>query len=128
MEYLIKGILKYSRRGLVLEHLIKWVIKYSRRGLLGEIFDKLRIRGRMQFFMFLAVIHVFESLIDGFRSWECRNRRQTDLLYIFDLPNPQKVHSTKTLAGKSTRKGLLGRQNRLSQKVDPQGAFGQNIS
>ena len=27
--------------------MIKWVIKYSRRGLLGEIFDKLRIQGRM---------------------------------------------------------------------------------
>ena len=32
------------------EYLIKWVIKSSRRGLLGEIFDKLRIQCRMQMF------------------------------------------------------------------------------
>ena len=33
-----------------MEYLIKGLIKYSRRGLLGEIFDKLRIQCRMQIF------------------------------------------------------------------------------
>ena len=45
-----KRVIKYSRRGLFFEYLIKGTIKYSRRGLLGEIFDKLRIQGRMQIF------------------------------------------------------------------------------
>ena len=33
-----------------LEYFVKGLTKYSRRGLLGEIFDKLRIQCRMQFF------------------------------------------------------------------------------
>ena len=32
------------------EYFVKGLTKYSRRGLLGEIFDKLRIQRRMQFF------------------------------------------------------------------------------
>ena len=36
-----------------LEYFVKQLTKYSRRGLLGEIFDKLRIQGRMQIFRFL---------------------------------------------------------------------------
>ena len=32
------------------EYFAKGLIKYARRGLLGEIFDKLRIQGRMQIF------------------------------------------------------------------------------
>ena len=32
------------------EYVVKGLTKYSRRGLLGEIFDKLRIQCRMQFF------------------------------------------------------------------------------
>ena len=32
------------------ENVVKGLTKYSRRGLLGEIFDKLRIQGRMQIF------------------------------------------------------------------------------
>ena len=32
------------------EYFVKGLTKYSRRGLLGEIFDKLRIQGRMQIF------------------------------------------------------------------------------
>ena len=32
------------------EYFVKGLIKYSRRGLLGEIFDKLRIQCRMQNF------------------------------------------------------------------------------
>ena len=31
-------------------YLVKGLTKYSRSGLLGEIFDKLRIQGRMQIF------------------------------------------------------------------------------
>ena len=33
-----------------LEYFVKGLIKYSRRGLLGEMFDKLRIQCRMQIF------------------------------------------------------------------------------
>ena len=36
-----------------------------------------------------------KGLIDGFRSWECRNRHQIDLLYNLNLSNPKKVHSKK---------------------------------
>ena len=32
------------------EYFVKGLTKYTRRGLLGEIFDKLRIQGRMQIF------------------------------------------------------------------------------
>ena len=32
------------------EYFVKGLTKYSHRGLLGEIFDKLRIQGRMHFF------------------------------------------------------------------------------
>ena len=32
------------------EYVVKGLTKYARRGLLGEIFDKLRIQGRMQIF------------------------------------------------------------------------------
>ena len=33
-----------------LEYFVKGLTKYARRGLLGEIFDKLRIQCRMQIF------------------------------------------------------------------------------
>ena len=36
--------------GFFWEYVVKGLTKYSRRGLLGEIFDKLRIQGRMQIF------------------------------------------------------------------------------
>ena len=49
-EYFVKELIKYSRRGLFLGICCKGLTKYSRRGLLGEIFDKLRIQGRMQIF------------------------------------------------------------------------------
>ena len=39
-----------------------------------------------------AVIHVFESLIEGFRSWEYRSGYQLDLLYILNFSNPKKVN------------------------------------
>ena len=32
------------------EYFVKGLPQYARRGLLGEIFDKLRIQGRMHFF------------------------------------------------------------------------------
>ena len=43
----------------IIAKVIKGMIKYSRRGLLGEICDKLRIKGRMQILrkkMFLVLI------------------------------------------------------------------------
>ena len=40
---------------------------------------------------FVAVIHVFESLIEGFRSWEYRIRYQIDLLYILNFSNLKKI-------------------------------------
>ena len=52
--------------------------------------NKLRIQGRMHFQLFEA-IHVFESLIEGFRSCEYRIRYQIDLLYILNFSNPKKV-------------------------------------
>ena len=46
-------------------------------------------------FQFFSVNRVFEKEIDGFRSWECRNRHHMDLLYILNFSNPKKVHSKK---------------------------------
>ena len=48
------------------------------------------------FFQLFVVNRVFEKEIDGFRSWECRNRHHMDLLYILICSNPKKVHSKKT--------------------------------
>ena len=42
-------------------------------------------------FQFFAVIHVFESLIEGFRSWEYRILYQIDLLYTLNFSNPKKI-------------------------------------
>ena len=50
------------------------------------------VRGAANF-RFFAVNHVFEKEIEGFRSWECRNRHRMDLLYILHLSDPKKVHS-----------------------------------
>ncbi len=36
--------------GFFWEYFVKGLPRYARRGLLGEIFDKLRIQGRMQIF------------------------------------------------------------------------------
>ena len=42
--------------------------------------------------LFFTVLHVFLSLIKGFRSWEYRIRYQLDLLYNLNLSNPKKVN------------------------------------
>ena len=52
---------------------------FQKRDLLGARTHQKRPHAIFQMF---AVNHVFECLIDGFRSWECRNRHQMDLLYI----------------------------------------------
>ena len=81
---------------------------------MGKIFDKLRIQGHMHFFVYFAEIRVSESLIDGFRSWECQIRHQLDLLYNLNFSNPQKVD-------------FRPERRIFHQKVVPQGPFGQNI-
>ena len=67
----------------------------------------MRIQGRMQIFSFFSVIHVFESLIEGFRSWEYRIRYQLDLLYILNFSNPKKVHFRRK--SYFCQRGLLGK-------------------
>ena len=67
---------------------------FQKRDLLVKqvIKNKVRIQGRMQMLICFAVIHVFESLTEGFRSWEYRIRYQLDLLYILNCSNPKKVN------------------------------------
>ena len=66
------------------EYFVKGLTKYSRRGLLGEIFDKLRIQGRMQVFEKMsqsALNHVL--ILQNARS----RRADSTPLKIIDLQN-----------------------------------------
>ena len=57
-------------------------------------------------------LKVFESLIEGFRSWEYRIRYQLDLLYILIFQIPRRLifyHEVIFFARRSSRRGLLGK-------------------
>ena len=67
-----------------MEYFVKGLTKYSRRGLLGEIFDKLRIQGRMHIFEKMsqnALNHVL--ILQNARS----RRADSTPLKIIDLQN-----------------------------------------
>ena len=55
-----------------------------------------------------SVIHVFESLIEGFRSWEYRIRYQIDLLYILNCSNPKQGWVFSIFSKTKSQKGPAG--------------------
>ena len=77
-----------------MEYYVKELTKYSRRGLLGEIFDKLRIQGRMQMFdkMSQSALNQVLTLPDY------RTQKMLQIpLKIVDLQNEFNVFGGKTM-------------------------------
>ena len=64
------------------ENIIFWVrsLSFFENIIFGSQKCKLSLLRPHANFQFFSVNHVFECLIDGFRSWEGRNRHRMDLL------------------------------------------------
>ena len=70
--------------GFLGEYFVKGITKYSRRGLLGEIFDKLRIQCRMQIFEKMSQSALNQVLI----LLDCRTQKMQQIpLKVIDLQN-----------------------------------------